>query len=109
MTEVIVNIRDDGTIVCLDHEETKCFKSLGKTKTQRASHVEPNNPVLRVVFHFMRRLFGDKGWMATFTRCWPCDWRVNLSPTDGPILPRVWRERRLAIKAEVDYLDEHLV
>lgn len=105
---VSVVIRDDGTVVCLDHTETSCFRSLGQVKTRRASHVEPDNSLLRPAFHMLRLVFGDKGWMAEFTRLWPCQWRVNLSPIGGPILTQVYTDRLEAIDSEVAWLNEHL-
>ena len=106
MAEVSVVIRDDGTIACIDNKHTSCFRSIGQVKTQRASHVEPVNKSLRLIFHTLRSVFGDKGWMATFTRYWPCLWRVNIC--NGPILLGSWTNRQAAIDAEVAWLNEHL-
>jgi len=106
--DVSVFIREDGTLVVLDTESTHCFRDVGTMVTKRASHVEPDKQALRLVFHMLRYMFGDKGWMATFTRYWPCLWRVNISPLSGPILPGRWKDRQEAIDAEVEWLNEHL-
>lgn len=105
---VTVVVRDDGELVCLDNDSTAWLKPLGHVTTRRASHVEPDKWPLRLIFHVLRWFFGDKGWMATFTRHWPCLWRVNVSPLHGPILPGRWRDRQEAIEAEVEWLNENL-
>jgi hypothetical protein len=111
-TSLVVNIREDGTLVCLNHEETSCFKELGKVKTRRASHVEPYTRRYRIAFHMLRFLFGEKGRVSDWTRngtFWRSRlWRVNLTPIGGPILPGGMHPREAALRAEVEWLDEHL-
>lgn len=108
MPEHVINIRDDGSIVFLDQPELESLKDLGSVLTMRASHVEPVNLVLRGLFHLLRHMFTDKGWMASFTRLWPCLWRINLAPINGPILSNTYRNRQRAIDKEVEWLNEHL-
>lgn len=108
MPMVTVTVREDGSLVFLDTQEAQCFKALGSVTTRRASHVEPDSWLLRLAFHALRQVYGDKGRMSEFTRGWPCLWRVNTIPTGGPILPGRWRSRQEAIDAEVSWLGEHL-
>ena len=68
---------------------------------RRASHVEPDNIFLRVLFHALRRWLGDKGRMSDFTRRWPILWQVNLQPVGGPVLVQRFYDRYAAIDAEV--------
>ena len=75
----------------------------------RATHVEPVNAVLRCAFHLLRQWLGDKGRMSDFTRRWPCKWRINLKPVDGPILPTVYYDRSQAINAEVIALNKFFI
>lgn len=70
----------------------------------RASHVEPDALVLRLVFRVLR-MFGDHSRAAAYTRTWSCMWRVNLSPVGGDILPERFRNRQFAIDAEVAWLE----
>jgi hypothetical protein len=74
----------------------------------RASHVEPDNFLLRILFHALRTVLGDKGRMSDFTRRWPCLWRVNTAPTAGVILPNRYTNRQAAIDAEVEFLNKFL-
>lgn len=108
MTEVVINVHEDGHITCLDQQGVEFLKRLGKVITQRASHVEPESRLLRGVFHALRGFSGDKGWLASFTRHWTCRWRVNMSPIGGPILARRYSNRQAAIDAEVAYLNEYM-
>ena len=97
-----------GTLTFLNTETTRPFLNLGEAKTRRASHVEPNNFALRILFHGLRRVLGDKGRMSDFTRRWPILWRVNLSPVGGPILFIRYRDRQAAIRAEVEWLNARI-
>jgi hypothetical protein len=110
MSDVVISIRPDGNLVFLDNKVSSCFKDLGKVTTRRASHVEPNNALLRFVFHLLRTMspIGDIGILASFTRKWPCLWRVNTAPVGGPVLPGRWYNRQAAIDAEVIWLNENL-
>ena len=47
--------------------------------------------------------------MSDFTRRWPCKWRINLKPVDGPILPTVYYDRSQAINAEVIALNKFFI
>jgi len=99
----------------------------------RASHVEPDNFVLRIIFHGLRQVLGDKGRMSEFKRNWPILWRVNTKPVGGPILtwehiygfPKsclswwyifdghkqiaTWRNRKDAIDAEIKFLNSWFI
>jgi hypothetical protein len=75
--------------------------------TARASHVEPVNGALRMLFYALRAVFGEYGRMGAFTRTLPCLWRVNLCPVTGPILPITYRDRSQAIQAEIEWLEEN--
>lgn len=99
-----IKVLSDGTVRFLVSEGMSPFLTPDAT-VRRASHVEPDGYIARLGFHALRFIFGEKGWMADFTRRWPCLWRINLSPTNGPILPGRWRDRREAISAEIQYLE----
>jgi hypothetical protein len=76
---------------------------------RRASHVEPAFLPLRVLFTLARGIFGDEGRIAAWTRVWPCKWRVNLSPVNGPIIPVEWASRESAIQFEVEWLERYFL
>jgi hypothetical protein len=75
----------------LDDRSCPCNRG---ARTARASHVEPDNILLRVIFHLLRQWLGDKGHMSEFTRSWKCLWRVNMKPVGGPILCKYNRPLR---------------
>lgn len=105
---VTVTITPDGELRFLMSEGADVFLT-EQAVVRRASHVEPVNAVLRRVFHRLRRTFGEYGWMASFTRLWPCLWRVNLAPIGGGILPQTWRNRQAAIDAEIEELNANFI
>jgi len=103
---ITVTIDEEGDQVFLKGHGADVFLGLGDTRTQRASHVEPDNRLLRFLFHFIRHRTADDSRLAAFTRCWPCLWRVNTAPVGGPILSGRWRNRLKAIDAEVEFLNQ---
>ncbi len=106
MEKIIITI-EDGVTKFLVNEQTQDLVEDGTVR--RASHVEPVNIVLRRVFHALRGMFGEKGWMADFTRKWPCLWQINLEPIGGPVLADTFYKRQNAIDCEVDYLNENFI
>jgi hypothetical protein len=76
-------------------------------RVERASHVCPENWALRILFHVLRYFVGDKGRMSEFSRNWPCTWRVEI--VNGPILPGRYRDRKEAIAAEIEYLNQAFI
>jgi hypothetical protein len=106
MPEHRIRVHKDGTIEFIDKPELAALKSEGATTKRRASHVEPARRLWRILFHVLRWVFGESGSVATFTRIWPVWWRVNLSPSNGPILGQLYSNRKEAIAAEVRWLQE---
>jgi hypothetical protein len=102
-----IRISPDGTFTALNTPVVaKISEKLGRPVLRRASHVEPVNRVLRTAFHWIRRIAGEKGAVASFTRVWPCMWRANLAPSNGPIFGP-FKVRKEAIDAEIKWLQEN--
>lgn len=99
---------EDGAVRFLLNEDTAPLVEDGAT-VRRASHVEPANVVLRAVFHSLRLIFGEYGRVSELTRLFPCLWRVNLAPSNGPVLPGRWTDRKQAIDAEIVWLNENFI
>jgi len=104
--DITVFIEKDASVTFLDTPLTRGF-NLGPSVTRRASHVEPDNVALRVLFHMLRSLFNEKSIAAEFTRRWPCLWRANMALSGGPILPGRWYDRQEAINAEIAYFNTY--
>lgn len=81
---------------------------LGAASQRRASHVLPVNCVLRWLFRWLRDRYGETGRVAAFTRRWPCLWRVDLGPVDGPIVGP-FKLRETAINVEIAYIEKHVL
>lgn len=110
MNTITVSIDIDGTMRQLlpiqGTPEAMGIPVLVQGVSRRASYVEPYNPVLRFVFHALR-IAGDTSMLARVSRRMPCQWRINLSPIDGPVLTGLYMDRNEAIQAEVDYLTKY--
>lgn len=98
----------NGTATCIATGQLD-LTALGTVSKRRASHVEPASRVLRVVFHATRRVFGEAGRCAAWTRSWCCVWRVDLRPSSGTILTATWRNRADALAAEVAWLETNVI
>lgn len=105
---VVVTIHPDGTVRFLVSEGSSPLLSDGAV-VRRASHVEPVSLPLRWLFHGLRFIWGEYGWVAKFTRAWPCMWRINLAPIGGPVMPVTYRNRQDAIDREVEWLNKHFI
>ena len=106
MQYITVFIEADASVTFLKSPLTAGF-NLGPSVTRRASHVQPNNVALRLVFHLLRLVFGDTGAVAANTRKWPCLWQADMRPIGGPVLQGRWYNRQEAIQAEVAYFNQH--
>jgi hypothetical protein len=84
---------------------TKAAPRIEGAVIRRASFVEPVNVYLRLTFHAIRKLVIDDSQIAAWTRLWNCEWRVNMAPVGGPILPTTYYDRKQAINAEVTALN----
>ena len=76
-----------------------------KIKEERISRIVPENPLLRFLFLFLRKTFGDKGKVANWTRRWKCRWIVQFK--DGKVLGP-FNERASALQAEIEELSRRL-
>jgi hypothetical protein len=88
---------------------TKAAPRLEGAVVRRASHVEPDNACLRLLFHGVRSLVSDGSRIAAWSRTWPCMWRVNMAPVGGGILPIRYGYRLAAIDAEVEALNKFFI
>jgi len=80
-------------------------EKLGLRAKTRVSYVEPVNPVLRSLFHFIRRRVSDESRLASFTRFWPCLWQACIF--NGPVLGP-FSTRKQAIESEVQFIETRM-
>jgi hypothetical protein len=104
MNDIIIEFSNGGTAQFVLDESTRPLAALGHATIERASHVVPVSPVLRVVFRALRRFFGDDGKAAAFTRGWRCSWYADMVGGErlGP-----YATRQEALAAERDWIREH--
>jgi hypothetical protein len=54
------------------------FENSNVIERKRVSHIYPQNLILRTIFKTLRKLFGDNGKIADWTRNWKCKWQVEI-------------------------------
>ena len=82
-------------------EQIKKFMSFQNISTNRVSHIYPVNFFLRVFFIFLRKVFGEKGKIAQWTRRWNCKWTIYI-PRAGYY--GIFTDRNNAIKIEKEII-----
>lgn len=94
-------INKEAVISYYAHEDEKDFDGTKFLKVERASHIEPYDPMKRIIFKFIREYVPS---LTQWTRTWKCYWQVRFvnRPQDvyGP-----FRHRESAIKFETDRLN----
>lgn len=98
----VIYIDNDGVTKGLSSPVTRLLQLSDR---QRVSHVEPVDPILRRVFHTLRRRVPDESRLAEFTRRWPCQWQAHI--IDGPVLGP-FGDRQAAINAEIEFLNSRI-
>ena len=93
---MLIRIDPNGAVAAIG--DAAALGIEGVVTRRRASHVEPCNVALRWAFRLIRRHVADTSRLAGFTRRWRCNWRVDLAPSDGPVIGP-FRDRSAAIAA----------
>ena len=70
----------NGTLSALQHPRLD-LAPLGAVSTCRVSLVRPLPRGRRLFFALLRRLFGDQGRVAAWTRRWPGPWEATIIAT----------------------------
>lgn len=67
-------IHQTGTIECLGNP----LEIPGKSHSSRWSEIIPVATIPRIAFRLIRRLAGDNGGLAAWTRRWPVMWELRI-------------------------------
>lgn len=71
-----MNLKPDGRMEWIDGEP---FIPVVNVRKHRLSHITPAfHPIKTPLFKLLRRLFGDEGRVAAWTRRWRCLWFVKM-------------------------------
>jgi carbon storage regulator len=97
---------EKGKLRSIYNRELEAYYARLNPQRNRASWVEPQNLVLRCLFHVVRWCVSDNSRMAQWTRDWSCQWRINLARSSGPVLGP-YTSRLEAISAEVAWLRDN--
>lgn len=75
-----LNFHPDGSVTTLNTPALP-LAELGTVSLTRYSRILPLHPVKRAAFQALRRLFGDQGRTAAWTRTWRGPWRAVILGT----------------------------
>jgi hypothetical protein len=82
------------------------FENSNIVERKRVSYIYPQNFILRAVFKALRKLFGDNGRIAEWTRNWKCRWQVEIldeNKSEKKIF-KGFKDRKTAIEFEKNYI-----
>jgi hypothetical protein len=82
------------------------FENSNVIERKRVSHIYPQNFILRTVFKTLRKLFGDNGKIADWTRNWKCKWQVEIldeNKSEKKIF-KGFKDRKIAIDFEKNFI-----
>ena len=102
-----IKIDENGNITTFAEELREIDPSLYeevKSTKRRVSHILPKNPLKRIFFKVLRKLFGEEGKVADWTRKWKGKWIVII---DGEVKGE-FESREEAIEFEKRYLFERI-
>jgi len=107
---VVVVISPGGGLSVIANHDTQApvvealAAALGPVReVRRGGHVVPAGRLRRAAFRLLRRLFGNRGRVAAWTRTWAGPWLVIL-PAGNVLGPFAGRDA--AVRAEVESLLE---
>jgi hypothetical protein len=82
------------------------FENSSVIERKRVSHIYPQNFILRTVFKTLRKLFGDSGEIADWTRNWKCKWQVEILDENKSKkkIFKGFKDRKIAIDFEKNYI-----
>lgn len=103
-----LHITPDGTLHAVaDETAERIAESLGGVSKRRASHVVPCHPWKRFAFRTLRRVFTERGHVASWCRSWRGPWEVRFA--DNPhVVAFTHPSRRVCIEWEIQRLNERL-
>jgi len=82
------------------------FESSNIIERKRVSHIYPQNIILRTIFKVLRKLFGDNGKIADWTRNWKCKWQVEILDENKSKkkIFKGFKDRKTAIDFEKNFI-----
>ena len=87
MKQFTIIIDSDGSSTSvLDPELHGWNRAIGYVKKTRASYILPKNKTKRLAFILLRRMFGDEGRIADWTRTWKGPWQVSWAEDKSKVV-----------------------
>jgi hypothetical protein len=102
MKTEIITISKDGKSVEFIEGTSSLNLPLGNGRRIRLSHIRPEKFWKKAAFVLLRKVFGDRGNIAFWTRKWSGPWRATIISTGQA---EVFETREEAIIWELDQLN----
>jgi hypothetical protein len=100
-SQMIINIEPDGQISFLGDLPAGLDLPLANPRRRRVSTIQPVSLAKRWAFLFLRKVAGDTGRVAAWTRTWKCKWRATILATGQTA---VFENRQAALDWEYEIL-----
>lgn len=98
----IITISEDGRSVEFIEGQSSLDLPVENGKRRRLSHIRPEKPWKKAAFILLRKVFGDTGNVAFWTRKWKGPWRATIISTGQT---EVFQTRDEAIAWELEILN----
>lgn len=102
----VLQIDNDGNVEFIGSTNDDCpipGLELGNGKTRRLSTIRPERRIKRTAFVVLRKIFGDRGRIADWTRTWAGPWRCVILSTGET---EVFDNRQAAVDWEYEIITE---
>lgn len=96
-----ITIRPDGTVEFLG-DVCPVDLPLANRRRRRVSTIQPVSVLKRAAFRILRRVAGDTGRIAAWTRTWTGPWRATILATGQS---EVFLDRQAAINWEYEVIN----
>jgi len=99
MKTEIITISKDGKSVEFIEGQSSLDLPLGNGRRTRLSHIRPEKFWKKAAFILLRKVFGDRGRIAEWSRTWRCEWRCTIITTGDSA---VFENRQAAVDWEYE-------
>jgi hypothetical protein len=100
--DTVINITKEGNLEFIEGQMPLALP-LGDGTSRRVSTIRPERFAKRTAFLFLRRLAGERGRIAAWTRTWAGPWRCVILATGQT---EVFDQRQAAIDWELEILTD---
>ncbi len=100
--DIVISVTEEGSLEFIEGQMPLNLP-LGNGTRRRLSNIRPERFAKLTAFLFLRRIFGDRGRVAAWTRKWKGPWRMTILSTGQT---EVFENRQAAIDRELEILTD---